>query len=126
CLGFPCREAVLRTITIPFVGDENVRKVVKFEVEGNIHSHNVDDMVVDFLTIEAQQTQTKVMVVAAPKAPLRTRLKALEGVGIEPETVDLDATALYRTADWLGCFTPEKAAAKDVAEGAAAQTDAPL
>lgn len=107
CMGFPCREVVQRTITVPFVGDDNIRKVVKFEVEGTIHSHNVDDMVVDFLTIEPQQTQTKVMVVAAPKAPLRARLKALEAVGIEPETVDLDATSLFRTADWLGCFAAD-------------------
>lgn len=114
CLGFPCREAVLRTITVPFVGVDNIRKVVKFEVEGNIHSHNVDDMVVDFLTLEAQTTQTKVLVVAAPKPPLRARLKALEGVGIEPEAVDLDATALYRTADWLGCFAATEPVATDV------------
>lgn len=119
CLGFPCRESVLRTITVPFVGDENIRKVVKFEVEGSIHSHNVDDMVVDFLTIEPQQNQTKVMVVAAPKAPLRTRLKALEGVGIEPESVDLDATALYRTADWLGCFAAEPAPAGETLDAEA-------
>ncbi|MEZ5964646.1 MAG: pilus assembly protein PilM [Planctomycetota bacterium] len=118
CLGFPCRESVLRTITVPFVGDDNIRKVVKFEVEGNIHSHNVDDMVVDFLTIEPLQNQTKVLVVAAPKAPLRARLKALEGVGIEPESVDLDATSLYRTADWLGCFADEPEAADAAAEAA--------
>jgi type IV pilus assembly protein PilM len=113
CLAFPCREAVLRTVTVPFVGEENIRKVVKFEVEGNIHSHNVDDMVVDFLSLQAQANQTKVLVVAAPKAPLRARLKALEAVGIEPESVDLDATALYRTADWLGCFVAQEASEKD-------------
>src|SRR5690606_18351503 len=77
---------------------------------GSIHSHNVDDMVVDFLPLEEQGNQTKVLVVAVPKTILRTRLKALEGVGIEPEVVDLDVTALYRTADWLGCFTPPQAA----------------
>src|SRR5687768_12639451 len=62
CLAFPCREAVLRTITVPFTGEENIRKVIKFEVEGSIHSHNVDDMVVDFLTLDAQASQTKVLV----------------------------------------------------------------
>ncbi len=122
CLAFPCREAVLRTVSVPFVGDENIRKVIKFEVEGNIHSHNVDDMVVDFLPLEVQGNHTKVLVAAAPKALLRARLKALEAVGIEPEAVDLDATALYRTADWLGCFAPaeatDKAADKDAADAA--------
>ena len=50
-LGFPAREAVFRRLTVPFTGREQIRKVIKFEVEGSIHSHNVDDMVVDFHTV---------------------------------------------------------------------------
>ena len=44
-LGFPSREAVFRRLTVPFSGREQIRKVIKFEVEGSIHSHSVDDMV---------------------------------------------------------------------------------
>ncbi len=116
-VAFPCREAVLRTISVPFVGEENIRKVLKFEVEGSIHSHNVDDMVIDFVSMEASASTTKVMVVAVPKPSLRTRLKSLEAVGIEPENVDLDATALYRTAECIGCFSEPIDGAEPPAEG---------
>ena len=35
-------------LELPFKGGDAIRKVVKSEVEGEIHSHSVDDMVVDF------------------------------------------------------------------------------
>ena len=93
-LGFPCREAVLRKLTVPFRGADQIRKVIKFEVEESIHSHNVDEMVVDFHTLEEVDDGTQVMVAAVPKAPLRVTLDALEEMGIDPEFVDLDTMAL--------------------------------
>ncbi len=103
-LGFPCREAVLRTLDVPFKGEDQIRKVIKFEVEDSIHSHSVDDMVVDFHTLEEMETETRVMVAAVPKHPLRVTLDELEALGIDPEIVDLDTMALYRVAEWAGCF----------------------
>jgi len=103
-LGFPCREAVLRTIRVPFTGADKIRKVIKFEAEGEIHSHNVDDMVVDFHTIAERDNETQVLVAAVPKQSLRTTLEALQKAGIEPETVDLDTMALFRIAEWAGVF----------------------
>lgn len=103
-LGFPCREAVLRTIRVPFTGADKIRKVIKFEAEGEIHSHNVDDMVVDFHTIAERDGETHTLVAAVPKQSLRTTLDALQKAGIEPETVDLDTMALFRIAEWAGAF----------------------
>ena len=109
-LGYPCREAVLRSLRIPFVGDDAIRKVIKFEAESSIHSHSVDDMVVDFLTFERGDGESSVLVAAVPKKPLGALLDALEREGIEPERVDLDTMALYRAAEWAGCFGEEAAA----------------
>src|SRR5262245_40564896 len=58
CLGFPVREAVLRTINVPFTGQEQIKKVIKFEVEGAIHSHQLDEMVVDFHVLEEKKGET--------------------------------------------------------------------
>ncbi len=117
CLGFPCREAVLRAMTVPFVGDDQIRKVLKFEAEGEIQHHNVDDMVVDFHVLERGQTDTRVLVAAVPKKSLGTLLDALAEFGIDPERVDLDLMALFRAAEWAGCF------GEDVAEAAAAAAE---
>jgi type IV pilus assembly protein PilM len=103
-LGHPCREAVLRTIDMPFSGTEQIRKVVKGEVEGAIFSHPVDEMIVDFHEIGKTAEGTKVLVAAIPKAGLRVQLAALERYGIEPERVDLDTMALYRAAHWADAF----------------------
>lgn len=104
-LGHPCREAVLRVIELPFKGHDAIRKVVKAEIEGEIHSHVVDDMVVDFHEIGANtENGTRVLVASVPKGPLRSQLQALAGKAIEPEIVDLDTMALWRAAHWAGAF----------------------
>lgn len=137
CLGFPVREAVLRSITVPFQGAEQIKKVIKFEVEGAIHSHQVDDMVVDFWPLAERKGETDVNVVAVPKAPLRTVLQTMEKGGLEPEKVDLDVMALYRAAVWCGAVGEsgvlQKQAVKDkaahdkaVRTAEAAGGDAPL
>ena len=123
-LGFACREAVLRNLTVPFVGDDAIRKVLKFEAEGSIHSHSVDDMVVDFHTLERLDGETRVLVAAVPKKVLGAQLDALESVGIEPERVDLDTMALLRVAEWAGCFGEDAAeAAAQAAESADGELD---
>jgi type IV pilus assembly protein PilM len=111
-LGHPCREAVLRVIELPFKGHDAIRKVVKAEVEGEIHSHTLDDMVVDFHEIgEGVEGGTRVLVASVPKPGLRLQIDALAAHGIEAETVDLDAMALYRAADWAGAFATGEAEA---------------
>lgn len=110
-LGHPCREAVLRTIDVPFQGTDAIRKVIKSEVESAIHSHAVDDMVVDFHEIGGVDTGSRVLVASVPKQGLRSALAALEAAKIEPQRVDLDTMALFRLADWCGAFASEPAQA---------------
>lgn len=104
-LGHPCREAVLRTIELPFKGHEAIRKVVKSEIEGEIQSQSVDDMVVDFHEIGAGVNGgTRVLVASVPKPALRAQLAALTASAIEPERIELDTMALWRVAHWAGAF----------------------
>ena len=107
-LGHPLREAVLRVIELPFKGRDAIRKVVKSEIEGEIHSHSVDDMIVDFHEIgEGAEGGTRVLVASVPKPGLRTQLAAFSGHSVEVETIDIDAMALWRTAQWAGAFEPD-------------------
>ncbi len=116
-LGYPCREAVLRTIELPFKGSDSIKKVVKSEIEGEIFTHSVDDMVVDFHEIGPLSSGgTKVMVASVPKVGLRDQLEAFEGMRIDPEQIDLDTMALWRVADWCGAFGADDADAADDAD----------
>jgi Tfp pilus assembly PilM family ATPase len=104
-LGHPCREAVLRTLELPFQGHDAIRKVVKAEIEGEIQSQAIDDMVVDFLELgPGASGGTRVLVASVPKAGLRTQLAELTAAGVEPEDVDLDTMALWRAAHFAGAF----------------------
>lgn len=125
-LGHPCREAVLRTIELPFQGRDAIRKVVKSEIEGEIQSQSVDDMVVDFHEVgPGVAGGTRVLVASVPKPGLRTQLAALAAAGIEPESVDLDTMALWRAAHWAGAFAPDEhdAAAAEAGGGVTAVVD---
>lgn len=113
CLGYPCRESVLRVIELPFKGRDAIRKVVKAEIEGEIFSHTVDDMVVDFHEVGSSPDGSKVLVAAVPKPGLRALFAALEHEKIEVEHVDLDAMALYRAAHWAGAFAATAGAGAD-------------
>ena len=116
-LGHPCREAILRTLELPFKGADAIKKVVKAEVEGEIYSHSVEDTVVDFHEIgETATGGTKVLVASVPKLSVRNQLTAMDTRGIEPESVDLDTMALWRAADWVGAFED----ADDASDGAQA------
>ncbi len=116
CLGHPCREAVLRVIELPFKGHDAIRKVIKAEIEGEIQSQSVDDMIVDFHEIGAGTAGgTRILVASVPKAGLRAQLGALSAHKIEAERVDLDTMALWRAAHWAGAFAVDavEAAAND-------------
>lgn len=126
-LGHPLREAVLRVIELPFKGHDAIRKVVKAEIEGEIYSHTVDDMIVDFHELgETATGGTRVMVASVPKEGLRNQLAALTAQSIETETIDIDTMALWRAAHWAGIFAAEEqpASAAARAVGAAAGAEA--
>jgi Tfp pilus assembly PilM family ATPase len=110
----------LRTIELPFTGSDSIKKVVKSEIEGEIFTHSVDDMVVDFHEVgPVSSGGTKVMVASVPKVGLRDQLEAFEGRRIDPEQIDLDTMALWRVADWCGAFEADDDAAdqSDDADG---------
>jgi Tfp pilus assembly PilM family ATPase len=113
-LGHPCREAVLRVIELPFKGHDAIRKVVKSEIEGEIQSQSIDDMVVDFHEIGSGQTGgTRILVASVPKPGLRAVLGALAERKVEPDRIDLDTMALWRAAHWLGAFAAAGPATPD-------------
>ncbi len=77
-LAHPCREAMLRPLELPFTGRDAIRKVVKAEIEGEIQSGSVDDMIVDFHEIGPGANGGTKLLVAAVFAVV------LVGVKVEP------------------------------------------
>lgn len=87
--------AVFRNMQLPFTGDDAIEKVLKFECESHLHQYNIDDVVLDFVTVEEQKGATDLLAVAAPKRALRAQIDLLDRVNYDPAIVDLDALALF-------------------------------
>lgn len=114
-LAVSASNCILRTMSLPFRGRDEIRKVLKFEAEGQIHSHSIDDVVVDALTVEERKDGTEMFLVACPKESLGADLKVLQKTGCDPEFADLGAALLVTAAAELGVFEASTLVATDEA-----------
>ncbi len=89
-------SVVVRAVRIPEMAEATLRKSIKFEASRYVPS-TVDDSYIEFEIIgQADETQMDVIVVAAPKDIVESRVKACQEAGLEVESVDVEAFAAYR------------------------------
>jgi hypothetical protein len=72
--------------------------VIKFEVESQLPQWNIDDVVVDFLTLDKTDQETNLLVTAVPKSALQRELDLCTRAGVEPLDAELEATAMVNAA----------------------------
>lgn len=101
--------AAYRTITLPFDDKSKTEQVIKFEVEGDLPQWEVDDVVVDFHTINSTGVESQLLVTAVPKEDLREHISILEQAGIEPLEAELEGTALVNAAHSAGLLSVDSA-----------------
>jgi type IV pilus assembly protein PilM len=90
-------SVIVRVVRIPKMAEATLRKSIKFEASRYVPS-SVEESYVEFEIIgEAEENQMEVLVVAAPKDVVESRIKACESAGIEIEAVDVEAFAAYRS-----------------------------
>ncbi|MHC5009884.1 MAG: pilus assembly protein PilM, partial [Planctomycetota bacterium] len=104
CATFAAGSTVFREIMVPFTADEQIRKVVTFEAENHLHSHSIEDVVVNWVKTAESRDGSRLTIFASPKEPLAESLEILRGAGIEPASMDLDATAVYTACEAAGIF----------------------
>lgn len=103
-MSVPVRDSVMRKLHVPFKGRENVRKVLKAEMESLVHSHAIDEMVADHQPLFEDDGGTMVLAAAVPKPPLKIQLDAADRAGLEVEVLAHEAMGLYEAARWCGAF----------------------
>jgi Tfp pilus assembly PilM family ATPase len=99
---------MLRNLTLPFKGRDEIRRVLKFEAESHIHSRSIDEVVVDAIHIAEREQGTELFMAACPKDTLSVTLKGLNKAGFDPERADLSAALLVEAADALGIFAADQ------------------
>jgi type IV pilus assembly protein PilM len=97
-------SVVIREILVPFLQDDQIRRVLRFEAEAHLHNYAIEDVVVDYLKVGEVKDQSKVLIFAAPKDRIRERLSALNSNGVDPMHMSLDLTALFNAAKAAGNF----------------------
>ena len=93
--SLPADETVVREIPVPFKSDDQIRKVIKYEVEHHLHDCDADDVVVQYTHVGESAEESNLLVFAARKVDISRRIEYCRGAGVEPLTMDLDATAFF-------------------------------
>ncbi|HJP82687.1 MAG TPA: type IV pilus assembly protein PilM [Fimbriimonadaceae bacterium] len=89
-------SVVVRQVRMPKMAEATLRKSIKFEASRYVPS-SVEDSYIEFEIIgPVDDQQMDVLMVAAPKDVVESRLQACEEAGLEVESVDIEAFAMYR------------------------------
>ena len=88
---------VVRNVQIPRMSEQVFRKSMAFEA-GKYISASVEDSVIEFEILgDAGDGQMDVLLVAAPRPIVDSKVATIELAGLDPLAVDVEAFATYRT-----------------------------
>ncbi len=90
-------SVVVRTVRIPKMNEATLRKSIRYEA-GRYVPSSVEDSYIEFEILgEVDDVQMDVMIVAAPKDVVESRIKACQEAGLEVEVVDVEPFCAYRS-----------------------------
>jgi type IV pilus assembly protein PilM len=96
-VGVAGGSVMVRHVRIPRMSEATLRKTIKFEASRYVPT-SAEESFIEFEIIgPADENQMDVIVVAAPKELVRSRLQVLEALGIDVESVDIEVFAGYRS-----------------------------
>jgi type IV pilus assembly protein PilM len=112
-------SVVVRTVRMPKMPEATLRKSIKYEASRYV-PNSVEDSYIEFEIIgDASEGQMDVLIVAAPKEIVESRMKACAHAGLKVDVVDVEAFAAYRSlveADPHQAFSGETIALVDIGE----------
>lgn len=98
-ISVPTQDCILREITLDFVQDEHIKKIIKYEAEKYLQSYPIEDVIIDFYKLQViSQNKSKVFFTAVPKKIISQRLDVLAACNLDPMTIDIDVMALIHLA----------------------------
>jgi hypothetical protein len=100
-MAWAAGQALSREFSLPFAGDEQIEKVVRFEAESHIPL-DIDDVVIQHLVLRKSRDKSHILAVAVKKDDLLDRFDVLEEASIDPMFVDVDVFSLLHALKGTG------------------------
>ncbi len=97
-------DTVTREIPVPFKANDQIRKVIKYEVEHHLHDCDADDVIVQYVKVGETAEGANLLVFAAKKEDIRRRIEACRSGGIELLAIDLDELGVLHAIEYAGLF----------------------
>jgi type IV pilus assembly protein PilM len=88
---------VVRVVRIPKMPEATLRKSIKYEASRYVPNSTEDSYIEFEIVGQAEDNQMDVLIVAAPKDIVESRILACEAAGLSVEVVDISAFAAYRS-----------------------------
>jgi len=101
-------DAILREVSLPFKGDDQIRKTVRFEMESLIHNYTIEQLVVSHYKTGETDKASLLLAAAVPKTVIDKRLKLYQGAGIDPVALDLDVAAVINAMLHSGAIATDE------------------
>ncbi|MBV8878510.1 MAG: hypothetical protein JO332_00970, partial [Planctomycetaceae bacterium] len=101
-------DAILREVSLPFKGDDQVRKTVRFEMESLIHNYTIEQLIVSHYKTGETDKGTLLLAAAVPKTVIEKRLKVYQDAGVDPYALDLDIAAVFNAMLQAGAIDSDE------------------
>jgi Tfp pilus assembly PilM family ATPase len=101
-------DAILREVSLPFKGDDQIRKTVRFEMESLIHNYTIEQLVVSHYKTGETDKASLLLAAAVPKTVIEKRLKLFQSAGVDPVALDLDAAAVINAMLHAGAIATDE------------------
>lgn len=91
-------QVIVRQVQFPKMPEAALRKSIRYEASKYISS-SMEDSIVEFEILGDAEDPTlmNVMLVAAPREMINSRVSALESAGLEPLVIDIESFAIIRS-----------------------------
>src|SRR5436190_3307723 len=101
-------DAILREVSLPFKGDDQIRKTVRFEMESLIHNYTIEQLVVAHYKTGETDKGSLLLAAAVPKTVIDKRLKLYQAAGVDPVALDLDVAAVINSMLHAGAIATDE------------------
>ncbi len=96
-VGVSGASVIVRTLTVSKMTPAMLRKSIKYEA-GRYVPSSIDDSYIEFEILrDVGEEQMEVLIVAAPREVVESKVKAVEKADLDVDIVDVEAFAMYRS-----------------------------